>query len=217
MLLWQRGCQALFPEVAPTGSVRERAEQLKRQILTWTDGPVNLVAHSMGGLDARYLITHLGMAPRVASLTTIATPHQGTYLADWFCTIFGRRLPLFKLFEALGVTTEGYRSCRRADCREFNARTPNMPGVRYFSYAAALPHAPSGPVLRMTWRILRRVEGPNDGMVSVASARWGEFLGVIPTDHFTQTLETPFLHPAQDFDALGLWARLVEDLAHRGL
>jgi len=36
---------------------------------------VHLFAHSMGGLDARHMITHLGMANRVRTLTTIGTPH----------------------------------------------------------------------------------------------------------------------------------------------
>src|SRR5262249_5187529 len=38
---------------------------------------VHVFAHSMGGLDARYMISRLGMAKRVLSLTTIATPHRG--------------------------------------------------------------------------------------------------------------------------------------------
>ena len=35
---------------------------------------VNIIAHSKGGLDSRYMITHLGLADKVASLTTVATP-----------------------------------------------------------------------------------------------------------------------------------------------
>lgn len=38
------------------------------------DAKLNLVAHSLGGLDARWLITHLEGHRCVASLTTIATP-----------------------------------------------------------------------------------------------------------------------------------------------
>src|SRR5208283_3982193 len=79
--LRERGFRALFPKVTPTGGVRERAEQLREQILRWTDEPVNVIAHSMGGLDARYMISRLGMADRVRSLTTISTPHHGSYVA----------------------------------------------------------------------------------------------------------------------------------------
>jgi triacylglycerol lipase len=108
-----------------------RARQLREQILDWTDEPVNIVAHSMGGLDARYLITHLGMADRVRSLTTIATPHRGTYLVDWFLTNFRSRVPLLLALEAMGMNVDGFRDCRPDACRIFNERTPDMPGVRY--------------------------------------------------------------------------------------
>jgi triacylglycerol lipase len=50
---------------------------------------VNIVAHSQGGLDARYAITKLGYAPHVASLTTMGTPHRGTPLGDAGLSILG--------------------------------------------------------------------------------------------------------------------------------
>jgi triacylglycerol lipase len=43
---------------------------------------VHIIAHSMGGLDSRYLISKLGYGDRVASLTTISTPHRGSAIAD---------------------------------------------------------------------------------------------------------------------------------------
>ena len=43
---------------------------------------VNIIAHSKGGLEARYMISSLGMADYVASLTTVATPHHGSKTMD---------------------------------------------------------------------------------------------------------------------------------------
>ena len=43
---------------------------------------VNIIAHSMGGLDARYLAATLGYAPKIASITTLSTPHGGSNIAD---------------------------------------------------------------------------------------------------------------------------------------
>jgi len=45
--------------------------------------PFALVAHSMGGLDARHLIARLDPDRRVKSLVTVGTPHLGTPLASW--------------------------------------------------------------------------------------------------------------------------------------
>jgi triacylglycerol lipase len=214
--LRERGYRALFPQVAPTGGIVARARQLREQILDWTDEPVNIIAHSMGGLDARYLITHLDMADRVRSLTTIATPHRGTYLVDWFITNFRNRLPLLLALEAMGMNVDGFRDCRPSACRGFNKRTPNMPQVHYFSYAGSVSSGRVTPLLRRAWSLLNSVEGPNDGMVSLESARWGECLGVLHADHFAQTPDRVFVRPGEDFDALGFYYRLLEDLARRG-
>jgi triacylglycerol lipase len=215
--LRDRGFRVLFPQVAPTAGVKERAQQLCEQIRNWTDEPVNLVAHSMGGLDARYLTTHLGMVERVCSLTTVSTPHRGTYLADWFLGNFRQRVPLLLAMEALGVNVDGFRDCRPCSCVDFNTCTPDVTGVRYFSYVGSVAVAHVSPVLRRAWNLLSAVEGPNDGMVSVASAHWGEYLGVVHADHFAQTPDRVFVRPGEDFDALSFYIRLLHDLARRGL
>lgn len=49
---------------------------------------VNIIAHSKGGLEARYLVSSLGMENRIASVTTLCTPHHGSVSMDkllkWF-------------------------------------------------------------------------------------------------------------------------------------
>ncbi len=215
--LRERGIEALYPNVEPTGGVVERTEQLRDLIRHWTSEPINLVAHSMGGLDARYLITHLGMADRVASLTTIAAPHHGTAVADWFCLNFRQRVPLLLTLEAFGINVAGFRDCRTDACRDFNERTPDAAGVRYFSYIASVPSSRVSPLLRRAWNILTPAEGANDGLVSMRSAVWGEVVGTLSVDHFAQTPDGLFVRPGENFDALHFYSRLIEDLAHRGL
>jgi len=88
----------------PTASVRRRAERLMEHIAERADGdgPIHLVGHSSGGLDARLLVTpgaslrsDLDLEPyvaRVATLTTLATPNYGTPVASFFNSLFGQRL-----------------------------------------------------------------------------------------------------------------------------
>ena len=92
--LTTRGVTVLFPEVVPTAGVVERAESLREQIRAWTSEPVNVIAHSMGGLDARHMVSRLGMEDQVKSLTMVSSPHRGTYLADWFLANYRQRVPL---------------------------------------------------------------------------------------------------------------------------
>src|SRR6476661_2857726 len=91
------GYRVAVPNLAKTRGVAHRAEQLRRFILdTFPDDRVHVIAHSMGGLDARYMIARLGMEGRVRSLTTVGTPHRGTAVADWGVRRLSRSMkPLF--------------------------------------------------------------------------------------------------------------------------
>src|SRR5712691_10689104 len=78
------GNRVLVARLSRTAGVAQRAGELKRFIDRHVPtGSVHVLAHSMGGLDSRHMINHLGMANRVHSLTTIGTPHRGTAYVDW--------------------------------------------------------------------------------------------------------------------------------------
>src|SRR5690242_7559579 len=82
-------------DVLPTASVRRRAGRLAELIerTATGDGPIHLLGHSTGGLDARLVaspcaqLTSEGREPwlpRLRSVTTMNTPHYGTPLASFF-------------------------------------------------------------------------------------------------------------------------------------
>ena len=68
------------------GTIENNANQLKKQIeemlVKYNTDKVNIIAHSKGGLDSKYLIKELKMEDHVASLTTLCTPHKGSKIAD---------------------------------------------------------------------------------------------------------------------------------------
>jgi triacylglycerol lipase len=201
-----------MPQLGRTHSVAQRAEQLRRSIGRWTTEPVNIVAHSMGGLDARYMITHLDMADRVVSLTTIGSPHRGTYFADWFVDRFDGRFSFLSGLERLGLEVNGFRAVTRSACREFNAQTPDSPRVRYFSYSAFQVARKIPPVLRRSHSLIARTEGSNDGLVSEHSARWGEHVSTLRADHLSLVGEKG----PEYFDHLAFFGRIVHDLIRAG-
>jgi triacylglycerol lipase len=169
--------------VCPTGGIAERSQQLKDFIdeRSPRDG-VHLIAHSMGGLDCRYMITRLGMADRVRSLTTVGTPHRGTTFADWGIRHLGRFLaPILTL---LRVPGQAFFDLTTQRCREFNEQVPDVPGVRYFSVAGHYHGGWRTPHWALPHKVVAEAEGPNDGIVSVASATWGQRVGVWECDHF---------------------------------
>ena len=87
--------------LSPTAGIVHRAGQLRDYLNQVSPiEPVHIIAHSMGGLDARYMISRLDMADRVLSLTTIATPHRGSPFADWGTRRLGRLVkPVFRRLE----------------------------------------------------------------------------------------------------------------------
>ncbi len=81
--------EAVYATLAPPYDTSEvRAAAIAKQIddiLKRTGkAKVNLVGHSQGGLDARVLASPngLGYGDRIASVTTVATPHRGSRIAD---------------------------------------------------------------------------------------------------------------------------------------
>ena len=118
---------------------------------------------------------------RVLSLTTIATPHRGSAFADYIFERIGRtNIPrVYKLLEYFGIETGAFRQLTEEYMREkFNPRTPDLESVRYYSYGAAMqPHFMS--MFRQSGRIVEKFEGPNDGLVSVASSHWGDYKGTL--------------------------------------
>src|SRR5260370_31451459 len=65
--LEQIGAKVYSPRVPPAASIATRADRLGALIRALPDERVNIVAHSMGGLDARYAISQLGLSGKVAS------------------------------------------------------------------------------------------------------------------------------------------------------
>ena len=186
--LRERGYPLIVSRVHPTGPIRIRAAQLKRTILEQSKEQgikerVIIVAHSMGGLDARYMISKLGMADRVAALVTISTPHRGSPYANWCMLNLGKRLGGLKLMKLLGLDVRAISDLTLESCARFNEKVSDHPDVRYFSISACRPwhHIPA--FLLPSYKVIHEIEGDNDGMVSVTSAQWGQHLGTWPADH----------------------------------
>ncbi|EIW86887.1 alpha beta-hydrolase [Coniophora puteana RWD-64-598 SS2] len=185
--LEENGVEVYMARVPATSSPVERAKVLEKAVSKVFPGrAVHLIGHSMGGLDCRYLTTHLTQRSfSVLSVTTIATPHRGSSFADHFLATIGmHRLPSFlALIDWLpngigGGDGAAFKCLTVAAMAKFNEETPDVEGVRYFSWGAVYD-----PGLIDTWKwshsVILEKEGPNDGLVSVESAKWGTYLGTL--------------------------------------
>jgi triacylglycerol lipase len=172
------------------------ASELKAQILRILETEhcekVNIIAHSKGGLDARYAISSLNAAPYVASLTTVGAPHRGCRLVD----IAIKKIPesLMRriakgynaMYKKLGDKDpdliNGINDLTTEQCDLFNEQVIDKEGVLYRSVASKMSgFSGAGFPLNVGYAILRRTDGDNDGFVSVESSKWGRFLGCYET------------------------------------
>ena len=217
-----RGIQAYAPNVPPYTPVPVRAALWKQRleyIMSETGATkLNLIAHSMGGLDARFLISELGMHEVVNALFTIASPHHGTSLCDivteqleraqeWAAHIFNwmGRVAMQEVdadvMKAVVELTPKYIT------EVFNPSVPDHPSVSYYSYSARAGKGTDNainPLLRIQNSMLYAREGLNDGLVSVESAQWGNHLGTIEADHMQQVGLNPIAKSKFDADVFYL-------------
>lgn len=204
-----------FPSVFNTnvnfaGSVGLRAEQLKTDvddIIAETGAEkVHIIAHSMGGLDARRMIVDLNMAEKVAGLTTIGTPHLGTVLADRVIGLGGSFL-IELLQKAVKLNLDGFRDLTTEACEAFNARAENdeaQNGVFYQTYSSFQEGDDMFLPLFPSWFFIRGVEGRNDGLVSVRSQQWkSELIALDGTRKSVTWKEFPLA--ADHLNQVGWW------------
>ncbi|WP_163629077.1 hypothetical protein [Paludibacter sp. 221] len=144
---------------------------------------VNLIAHSKGGIDSRFLISTLGYAPKIASLTTISSPHLGSEIVDFISdkkyihTKLAKKITysLAKLYR--DKKPDPYKILEDLTTKrmlEFNQNNPDDLGVYYCSYHSLMKSKFDDFSHFITYDFLKKKVGENDGIVSLKSSKWGE-------------------------------------------
>lgn len=213
----------LHTNVPFAASVQERSVALGAQVMKIVRETgcekVHLIAHSMGGLDARHMIVEHEAGQRVASLATIGTPHHGTPFAD-FGLKFGAEKWPGPLKKYAGVDFSGFVDLTSTACRSFSedprtslAEATN--GVRYTACHSQQTFAASLALFHFSWGVIHMAEeggGPNDGLVPVSSQKWtGEIRAavkresgeVVASSKTVRQLALPF--PADHLNQIGWW------------
>ena len=88
-----------------------------------------------------------------------------------------------RLMKLLKLDVDALSDLTCESCAKFNNRIEDSPGVKYFSISASRPWHRVPPIFLHSHKLISGIEGANDGIVSVASAKWGEHLETWPADH----------------------------------
>ncbi len=169
------------------------------------------------------------MAPYVASLTTMNTPHRGCRFVDYAC-----KLPdgLYRLvascfdrtFRKFGdKNPDFYTATHQFSTKAselFNKEVIDAKGVYYQSYTSKMKHPWSHLLLSIPYCLIKPLEGDNDGLVSVTSAKWGEFKGVFSNSHTRGISHGDIIDLKREdykgFDPVETYVKIVNDLKEKG-
>lgn len=194
--LIRNGCTVYYGKQQSAASVETSARELKERVLSIIEETgcekVNLIAHSKGGLDSRYAISRLGLAPYVASLTTINTPHLGCCWVDQVLARCPKKLLSFvaakynRIFSKLGDASPDFEAAvfdlTHDHCSQFNEETGDYSDILCQSVMSRMSSMFSdGVPCNIGYLLVKHCEGVNDGLVCADSAVWGKFLGYLDT------------------------------------
>lgn len=212
------------------GTVENNARQLKEQIIEVLQKhgveKVNIIAHSKGGLDAKYMLENLDMTQSVASLTTVCSPHKGSRLAtkinampkpflkftafwiNFWYRIFGDKRPdsLAVLRQLEAIPAEGYAQAVFSD------------RVYCQSFSAELKRSRDDFVMGIPLKIAKNAEKTaTDGIVSVDSCKWGEYKGNCLDESVSHSQIIDFMTSKKKSQkVLEFYLSVCEDLKERG-
>lgn len=234
--LERNGATIHYGEHESAASIENSAKELCNRIIEIIQSTncekVNIIAHSKGGLDCRYAIEHLGIAPLVASLTTVNTPHRGCLFADFLLEKSPENLKnkiadtynstLRKMGDKDPDFLSAVNDLTASACKKFLDYPQKIEGIYCQSIGSEMKKASNGKFpLNFSYHLVKYFDGKNDGLVAEESFKWGEkYTYLTPTgnrgishgDMIDLNREN-----IDGFDVREFYVKLVSELKTKGL
>lgn len=222
------GTPVKLVELTTDSSIGERGAVLKNFLETELRGQkVNLICHSLGGLDARYAASIL-RSDQILSITTIGTPHLGSPLANWAVDQMHGRTAWYWFFRLIGYDMQQRRFLPELStaymANTFNPKVPDRKNIRYFSVQTKASFAEKNMsyMLWFTARWLERQNHPlskngHDGLVPFDSQAWGKVITQARIDHLAQINHHEWRGLDQSALVYETYGKIYENLAKEGL
>ena len=231
--LRRRGISVYFGGTDAWGSVIGNAALLKKRIteILAASGAakLNIIAHSRGGLETRYVISALSMENSIASVTTISTPHHGVKIMNiallfpaWLYKAVSFFVNLWH--RILGDRSPDFYASSRAlsekQCAQFNVDYPDSKNVYYQSYAAKLKHFFGDVSFMLLCLLIKISDGENDGLCPVESAKWADYKGEVSPKGVLGISHAGIIDVYRcaynGIDILEFYLNIAKDLAEKG-
>ena len=224
------GKQVSAASVADSGN--ELAWRIKALASHYGCEKFNIIAHSKGGLDCRYALMYEDIAPYVASLTTVNTPHRGSYFADY---LLEKAPAWLKAKMESGYNAAAHwlgdddpdlmaaaKDLTAAVCRETDKEWIMPEGIFCQSIGSVLEHPRGGQFpLNVCNALFRHIDSANDGLVAEESFRFGERYMLLKPQGRRGISHADIIDLGRrdipEFDVREFYVDLVHDLKERGL
>lgn len=229
------GAKIYYGEHQSALTVKESARELTARIKLIVErsgcGKVNIIAHSKGGLDCRYAISEFGLAPYVASLTTINTPHRGCLFAERLLYAIPDKIKnnVAKAYNvtltALGDEEPDFLAAvndlTAASCEKMNKKLSFPSGIYAQSVGSVLSRPQNGQFpLNLSYRYVKNFDGENDGLVGEDSFAFGEKYTLLRTNGKRGISHGDMIDLNREnmhgFDVREFYTELVKDLREKG-
>jgi triacylglycerol lipase len=185
---------------------------------------VNIISHSKGGIDSRYFIWKYDFGDKVASLTTICTPHHGSEISDMLCgwklthTKFTKKvLSIYGKF--FGDTNPDLYSVNNQltteKMKEFNEKVVMHDRVFYQNFYVTVDHVFDDIRYFFQYLYLKKTIGKNDGVVSERSADWGSNTIKIADGISHSEIRDAKKKKISGLDIPDVYIKIVSDLSKR--
>lgn len=186
------GCDVYLSGQDSNASIETNTQHIAKkvdEVLAATGAKkLNIIAHSKGGLESRYLVSSCGYADKIASITTLCTPHNGSktvdalmkfpdslircgcFCFDVFYKVLGDKNPdTYKVINAF----------KTPNAQKFNDENPDQKGIYYQSYACVMKNSWSDVLFWLPSLVVNHFEGENDGLLPPDAVKWGEDFSII--------------------------------------
>ncbi|GBU27625.1 hypothetical protein R84B8_01160 [Treponema sp. R8-4-B8] len=225
--LEKNGIKVFFGNTDAWGDYETNAQILHttiEDILRETNSEkVNIIAHSKGGLDSRYCIWKYDYGDKVASLTTVSTPHHGAELAD---LIFDQKIihtktakKALKIYgELYGDTNPDLYSVNyqlTTDyMKKFNEDVCMDERVYYQSIYSVMESSFDDAMFYYSHRYIKKINGDNDGVVSEYSAKWSD--NITKIEGGISHTEIVDIKKKKGINIPAIYLKIVNDLSEKG-
>ncbi len=234
--LEMRGAKIYYGEHQSALSIKDSARELAARIKFIVERTgcekVNIIAHSKGGLDCRYALAYHDIAPYVASLTTINTPHRGCIFADRLLDAAPEKLK-YSVAKVYNTALKEFgdeepdfiaavNDLTASTCEKLDQEMIIPEGIYTQSVGTIMNIPKSGQFpLNLSYRYVKNFDGPNDGLVGESSFAWGEKYTLLKTSGKRGISHGDVIdlnrENISDFDVRKFYTELVNDLKQRGL